>query len=198
MNPTTVLSSEHRIIEIVLTCLERMADEAAENGQVNREPAAQAIDFIRNFADRCHHGKEEDHLFTTLNAKGMPREGGPVGVMLHEHEQGRAAVKQMAESLDAASDGDGAAVATFVDAARGYVLLLRNHIHKEDNILFPMADRFLSSDDQDELMKTFERVESEHMGIGTHEKYIDIARRLATIYNVAADAIPVHTGCCGH
>lgn len=198
MKPTTVLSNEHRVIEVMLNCLEKMANEAVEKGKLEREPAEQAVDFIRNFADKCHHGKEEDHLFTTLERKGMPADGGPVGVMLNEHEQGRALVKAMADNIPAASEGDTQALGTFTSAAREYILLLRNHIQKEDKILFPMADRFLSDDDQTKLEETFKRVESEHMGVGTHERYIDIAKSLAKRYSVALDTIPTDTACCGH
>ena len=93
MKPTEILSGEHRVIEQVLTCLERIAEQCAAEGRLDRTSAEQALEFFRNFADRCHHGKEEVHLFPALEAKGFPRDGGPTGVMLHEHDQGRAHVR---------------------------------------------------------------------------------------------------------
>lgn len=198
MKPTAVLSEEHRIIEVVLSCLEKVAQEAVDNSRLEAEPAGQVVDFIRNFADKCHHGKEEDHLFTTLERKGMPSSGGPVAVMLDEHEQGRALVKAMADNIAAASEGEAQALGAYVTAAREYVILLRSHIHKEDKILFPIAERMLDDDEMDQLNDTFNRVESEHMGLGTHQQYIDLAKSLAERYSVALDSIPTHTTCCGH
>jgi len=85
MRPTEILMQEHRVIEQVLDCLERMAQRVEAGDELDLESAKQAIDFFRNFADRCHHGKEEDCLFPLLEQKGFSREQGPTGVMLHEH-----------------------------------------------------------------------------------------------------------------
>ena len=181
-----------------LACLENIADEANTSGKLNEESAAQAVDVIRTFADKCHHGKEENHLFVTLVDKGMPKEGGPVGQMLDEHEQGRAFVKGMTESISKAAAGDAEALRSFSQNARGYVILLRAHIKKEDGVLFPMADRRLSEDDQAQLMQAFEVVESDHMGKGTHEKYLAIVASLAKKYGVDAGNIPAGSCGCKH
>jgi hemerythrin-like domain-containing protein len=199
MQPTTILSEEHRVIEVVLDCLDQMTRRALESGRLDGPSATSALDFLRNFADRCHHGKEEDLLFPALTAKGMPRDQGPVGVMLSEHEQGRALIRRMAESIEAAAAGDRAAVGSFADSAADYVELLRAHIQKEDRILFPMAGRFLDDGEQAELLKAFSTVETEHMGAGTHEKYLALARSLAEKFDVAHEALETHAGhCCHH
>lgn len=113
MGLTKILSDEHRVIEVVLDCLDKISEEANSAGKLDEESALQAIDVIRTFADKCHHGKEEDHLFATLIEKGMPKEGGPVGQMLVEHEQGRAFVKGMADSVSDAATGDAEALSKF-------------------------------------------------------------------------------------
>jgi hemerythrin-like domain-containing protein len=187
---TEILSNEHRIIEQVLSCLDALAKEAHTAGRVDQQPAADAIAFLRNFADRCHHGKEETHLFPALESKGFPRDGGPTGVMLHEHELGRAHIRGMDENLAAAASGDATALKEFIDHANGYVSLLREHIYKEDHVLFQLADRALSDSDQQALLAAFGRVEAEEMGQGTHEKYLKIAQELAVRYGVTAPAPP--------
>lgn len=169
----TILMDEHRVIERVLDAMERMLDE----GVIDREFTLGAVDFIRNFADGCHHAKEEDHLFPALERAGVPREGGPVGCMLHEHEQGRLFVGQMTSSLDAAVAGRSDAIDAFRRAATGYISLLRQHIQKEDNILFVMAERALDCERKKELIAGFER--SEEATPGKHEKYLALADRLA-------------------
>lgn len=200
MKPAEILMQEHRVIEIALSCLEAMVEKADTDNRLEHEPAEQIIDLIRNFADRCHHGKEEDRLFPAMVAKGMPSEGGPIGVMLMEHDMGREFVRQMAENIESASNGDAVSLQEFTLAAHGYINLLRAHIQKEDRILFPMADRFLNENDQKKLLAEFERVESDHIGTGTHERYLKIAETLAAKYGVAADAIAQAAtgGCCHH
>ncbi|MCA9413182.1 MAG: hemerythrin domain-containing protein [Candidatus Omnitrophica bacterium] len=184
MKPTEVLMNEHRIIEQVLNCLEKIAEEAKANGRVHRDHAEQAIEFFRNFADQCHHGKEEDRLFPLANERGIPQEGGPIGQMLLEHTIGREAIRKMDEALPAASDGDPAGLALYLEGAGEYLQLLRAHIQKEDRVLFPMADQVLSTQDQENLMASFEQAEKELHDPETHEKSLEIANRLAEHYGV--------------
>ncbi len=200
MRPVEILMQEHRVIEVALSCLEAMVQKAEADNRLEQEPAEQIVDLIRNFADRCHHGKEEDRLFPALVAKGMPKEGGPIAVMLAEHDMGREFVGRMAQSIESAAQGDQQGLQEFSSAAYGYINLLRAHIQKEDRILFPMADRFLNNEDQKALLAEFARVESDHMGAGTHERYLKIAETLAAKYGVKATAIEhaATGGCCHH
>jgi len=197
MNPTEILMEEHRVIEQVLECLEKMVTQAIERNTLDPEPAGDAIAFFQGFADRCHHGKEEVHLFPLMEAKGFPREGGPTGQMRWEHEQGRSHVRGMHKAIEQASSGEAEALKTFVAHARSFITLLREHIQKEDHCLFPMAHQVLSEQDQRTLMERFERVESEEMGQGTHEKFHAIANRLANRYGVQRVKVPA-ARCCGH
>jgi hemerythrin-like domain-containing protein len=202
MLPTDILSEEHRIILQVLDCLEAMVDRAKASTKLEEDAANQAVDFIRNFADRCHHGKEEDHLFRLMNERGFSTETGPLAVMYHEHTQGRAFVKGMDEAIPGAVQGDQQALADFAQNAESYVELLRAHIYKEDNILYPMANMVFSQEDQDQLLDLFHHVEHDYMGAGTHEKYLAVARELAERYGVEEkpQAHPGVSGCfsCGH
>src|SRR5262245_15379028 len=133
MKATDMLMDEHRVIEQVLDCLEKLADRCASGEKPDSTSALEVFDFFRNFADHCHHGKEEGHLFPLLEARGFSRERGPTGVMLHEHEEGRRLTDAIAAAVERDEPGE------FARHARAYVRLLRDHIGKEDNCLFPMA-----------------------------------------------------------
>jgi len=178
MNPTETLKHEHKIVLLVLTGAEREARSIQAGSQVQVEDVEQMADFFRNFVDRCHHTKEERYLFPAMNARGMPLEAGPLAVMLHEHELGRAAVRAIAGALDRVKSGNTGASAELAEALLGYVELLRNHIFKEDNVLFPMADRLLPDQEQGDLAVLFDKVEEEEIGAGVHEKYHELAHRL--------------------
>jgi hemerythrin-like domain-containing protein len=183
MQATDVLMSEHRVIEMVLSCLEAITAQAEASGTLDAISAAQTLDFLRGFADRCHHGKEEKHLFPLLESRGMPREGGPTGVMLHEHVLGRQLLAEMAVAADRSS------AMAFAVAARSYVRLLRDHIWKEDQRLFQMANHLLSEEDDARLMRAYATTEHEDMGEGTHERYLGIAKQLAERLGVAQYSI---------
>ncbi len=179
MTPTETLKHEHQIILIVLDAAEREAQTIQKEGQLHAQRLEQMIDFFRNFADRCHHAKEEKLLFAKMHERGVPLERGPLAVMLHEHNEGRRRVSAMADALPAAGSDDPTSIVTVRDNLIGYVQLLRAHIAKEDGVLFPMADQLLKSGDQQELTEAFDRIEAEELGEGVHEKYHQLAHRLA-------------------
>ena len=169
--PTDDLKSEHRGIERMLRTGEKAADRLSAGKDVSPQVFLDMVDFLRNFADKCHHGKEEKELFPAMERMGIPRQGGPLGVMLLEHEQGRAFIRSMAENAAQFAQGDASVPPQLAAAVRGYVELLRGHIYKEDHILFPMADSVLPADEQTRLGKAFEDIEANVMGPGVHERY---------------------------
>lgn len=185
MRPSEVLMSEHRVIEQVLGCVDKMAGAAHDSGSLDVEGATDAIAFLRAFADGFHHKKEEDLLFPALERFGMPRDDGPTAVMRYEHELGRANVRRIDEAVTAYVRGDDAAAGRFAFEAQGYTDFLREHIAKEDGVLFPMADRMLPAAAQDELMRSFELAQEHETGEGGREKYLAVAERLGARYGVS-------------
>ena len=172
---TEALKHEHRVIERVLAVVQKLTEPSR---QLSIEQWKKAVEFIRGFADQCHHLKEEKILFPALEKHGIPVEGGPVGMMLQEHEEGRGHVRAMSEALEKAAKEPEAAKKILFDSARSYLRLLREHILKEDEVLFPMADSALSPDEQKQLAEEFEEHEEKEIGTGVHEKYLRIVEEL--------------------
>ena len=177
---TMILRKEHDAILRMLDVTEEVARQLDARRPIAPEKLFELLEFFRLFADRCHHGKEEDLLFPLLERKGLPRAGGPVGVMLYEHEEGRALVREMIEAAEAFRGGAAEAGGHWAAAARQYAALLRDHIAKENNILFVMAESLLTPAEQDEMAAAFEKVEKEKMGTGTHERLHALMDKLAT------------------
>ena len=171
MKATQVLRDEHEGILAMLAVVETAAYRLRDGKDVSPTLFTDAVGFFRNFADACHHGKEELELFPELVEHGLPKEGGPVGVMLVEHDQGRAFVRGMKEAADKYAQGDQSAIPALVSNVLGYVELLRAHIDKENSVLFNMADRLLSDTEQDQLYDGFEEIERTRTGPGEHERY---------------------------
>lgn len=167
---TQTLRQEHDAILRMLDATEETSRQLAAGAHVEPHILEGLLEFFRLFADHCHHGKEEDLLFPKLVEKGLPRNMGPIGVMLVEHDQGRALVKQMTHAAADYKLARAGAAGRWAEAARAYVALLREHIAKENNILFVMAERMLTAEEQQELSAQFELVEQEEMGAGTHER----------------------------
>jgi hemerythrin-like domain-containing protein len=159
MHPTDTLSHEHRRIEAMLDSLDSRIAAVHGGAPFDRALFETALDFFRDFADGCHHAKEEKLLFPKMAALGMPAHTGPIGVMLAEHEQGRAFLRTVRANLDSAGTGSAEALDRALAAAAGYSQLLRQHIYKEDNILFRMARTMLQPADVAELERHFLAVE---------------------------------------
>lgn len=175
--PTQVLKEEHELILQALDALEKKVTALESGAAPDRAYFDRAVEFLRSFADRCHHGKEEDLLFKAMINRGFPQHGGPIAVMLSEHETGRAFIRGIAEGAAALGTDPGAAK-RIVENGRGYIGLLRAHIDKENNILFPMADNVLTAEDQEHLGKEFERFETEETGAGIHESMLKLLDEL--------------------
>jgi hemerythrin-like domain-containing protein len=198
MHPTDILKAEHRIIEMVLAALDKLAIQAELDIRIDEQNAADILDFLKNFADKCHHAKEENHLFQLMEQRGFPNEHGPIAVMLYEHEQGRALIRQMSETLNRYSKNGGENLNIFIQAARNYVALMQQHILKEDYHLFPMAESVFSQSDRQNLLATFEKMEKEEIGQDTHEKFHAVAERLAKEYQIRRHQTDLtHAGPCG-
>ncbi|MEK7411839.1 MAG: hemerythrin domain-containing protein [Planctomycetota bacterium] len=172
----SILSGEHRVILQLLAALAVMA-ERSDAGQLPVADATDALEVLRTFADKCHHGKEEEILFPVLEAQ-IPG-FGPTQVMRAEHVEGRALIRAM---VDALAQND---AANFAKAARGYVALLRDHIAKEDDILFRMAQAILTPEQDAAILDAYRRIEHDDMGDGTHFRMLGIADRLAGAYGIA-------------
>ena len=197
MTPTDILKTEHRAIEVVLECLMRIAQQAEQGGQLDTASAAQAIEFLQAFADARHHVKEERLLFEQLVARGWQRDGGPIGVMIADHEEGRALIRKLVMSRDAAAAGAASAAKEFARNAEAYVNLLRGHIRREDLVLFARADLALAPADQASLLAAFERADAQHEATRPCGRTLDLARKLADRFGVPATALS-EAGCGPH
>jgi hemerythrin-like domain-containing protein len=161
MEVTRGLSQDHRVIERMLSNLEAAAQRLQSAQPVRAALFLDIADFVKNFADGCHHRKEEEGLFPAMEAAGFPRHGGPLGVMLAEHDEGRRFSSGLRAAAEKLAAGDTGAAREVVQNARGYAAVMRQHIMKEDNVLFTMAQHVLDEERQAALSEQFQRIEGE-------------------------------------
>jgi hemerythrin-like domain-containing protein len=178
MKASDQLVDEHKGILLMLDIMSKMT--AAH--ELNHEHLDRIIEFLTIFVDKCHHGKEEDILFPVYESKGIPRENGPIGIMLYEHKLGRGFIKEIIDAFAQLKDGDNSFMPKLVKAINSYATLLKAHIQKENNILYPMGDRLISDQLQTELLGKFEELEEERIGAGKHEEFHELLKKLKGIY----------------
>jgi len=182
MKPTDELKNEHEAIKTMLAIMGEVCDVLDAKRPVDPAHLDEIVEFVQVFADKCHHAKEEDLLFPAMVEAGIPKERGPIGVMLAEHDKGRAFIRNVKDAAAEYKSGDKKAAKIISENARGYAALLSQHIDKEDHILYPMADAHVPAAKQAELLKAFERVEREIVGAGKHEQFHAMLERLEKIY----------------
>jgi hemerythrin-like domain-containing protein len=164
---TDLLMKEHRIIERALDAMDRwLTTLAPEADQANKDELARYVSFIRGFADAYHHGKEEDILFAVMVQHGFPRQVGPIAVMLQEHDMGRSLVNVLDELTRQSTPWRDDDRIKLEQAVRELSALLRQHIRKEDLILYPMADARLPASAQEEMLRRFQDFETQQTQSG--------------------------------
>lgn len=180
MTPTQILMEEHQLILSVLDSLEEAAGRLDGGDDIDAEFFLDAAEFVAGFADKCHHGKEEDILFVAMTARDMPRDTGPVAVMLAEHDEGRRYTAGFRTAAEQMKDGDTDAAADIVRNVFGYVNLLREHIMKEDNVLYPMAEQIIPVDTMAKVAEEFQLVIDADNKNDIPKKYEALAEKLSS------------------
>ena len=158
------MMQEHELIVEVLAALQAMAEKLAAGEEVQRQDVADFGRFFRDFADKCHHGKEEDRLFVKMVEAGFPKDGGPVAVMLAEHDAGRQEVRGLLAIGSGSGPLNESETPKVIGYASEFVPLLYSHIQKENNILYPMAQSAISPQEFDLLDQSCDAFDQEIRG----------------------------------
>ncbi|HKL26873.1 MAG TPA: hemerythrin domain-containing protein [Desulfuromonadales bacterium] len=171
---TQVMVKEHQLILRMIDLVEKNTELVEQGRFSDWQFYLDAVDFIRNYADRFHHAKEEDVLFIELIKNGMPEKQSPIEAMHMEHDQGRAHVRAMEQAAQKALQGDAQQAAAIIEHARGYAALLRGHIEKEDTILYPLAERILPKAVRPRMQQAYTEAEAQTPGLEeTYRKMVE-------------------------
>jgi hemerythrin-like domain-containing protein len=179
-SPTEMLEAEHRVIAKVIGAVPVLADQLDAGQAVDVGLLRDIVEFMRTFADQCHHGKEELLLFPLLGKKGVPLQGCPVGALMAEHARGRALVKELASAVDVHKEAEPSTKEAALAALRGIAALYPNHIWKEDYLLFPMTNKVLNVEEQQLLSSEFRKVD-ERIGLSQYQRLEAFAEHVAEI-----------------
>ena len=182
MKATDALKHEHEAVKLMMRIMEVISARIRSGQKVQRQDLDNMTDFLRIFVDRCHHGKEEEILFPVLEEAGIPKSGGPIGVMLAEHEHGREYLRNISHALINFEAGDHSRAIDLSDNIQAYIELLNEHILKENDVLFQMADKVLTKEVQNNLYDRFEELEENVIGFGKHEELHEMLEKMSAAY----------------
>ena len=168
---TELLIDDHQATEKVFEAVSRAC---ARPGGPSGEMVGELVEYLTVYVDHCHNKKEENHLFPLIERRGIPRSGGPLGVMLQEHEESRALLAALAPIARAYAGGDRSVLGDLTAAFERYATLVKNHYWKENDILYPMARRVMTPEDAREVVEGIEATEAA-LGPDTRAKFYGVA-----------------------
>ena len=180
MKPIGPLMIEHRLIERMVGLLDRQLKKATETSQVDTNLINTGVDFFRTYADRTHHGKEENILFRELSAKRLSDEHKKMmELLIQEHLFARQSMGRLSDANHSYIEGDEQALEQIVNELSLLVKFYPEHIEKEDKHFFiPVMDYF----SQDELQNMLEKF-WEFDRIMIHEKYKRTVEEIEKLYS---------------
>jgi hemerythrin-like domain-containing protein len=155
-----------------------------EKGEIDPDTLTSVVDFLRTYADKFHHAKEEAQFFPALEKRGVKPKGCPIGVLHNEHEQGRILVSALNDAIQKSKQGGVTANAEVGSHIKSMIGFYTDHIWKEDYLLFPMSKKVLTDSDQTELQQGFAKVDIE-MGDEFQSKYRHVVEWLEKIAQVS-------------
>lgn len=183
MNCIDILVDEHDNIRKIIKVIRKICFNLTKGMEVPYEDFEKIIEFIQNYADHYHHGKEEDMLFIEMDNELHDLIGeGPIQGMLIEHNFGRGFVIDLQMSLKDHKDGNEEAIIDIIGNAMGYASLLTKHTNKEDNMIYKYATANLKEETLDRLDTEFKEFESCEENIKIRDKYVEIANQLEEKY----------------
>lgn len=171
MQPKGPLMMEHRLIERMISSIDKETKNIEKSGKVDQSFVAVAIDFIQWYADRTHHGKEEDILFRDLSRKKLSdNDNIMMSELIQEHMLGRTTMTDLVESTSAYQNGDKAALALITQCLRKFVDFYPKHIEKEEKIFFPSSMKYFSEPEQQSMLAEFREFDGKMI----HGKYASV------------------------
>ncbi len=179
MKPRGPLMIEHRLIEKMLNLARKELESVRKNRTVDPVFMDTLVDFIRTYADRTHHGKEEDILFKELENKPL-NDKDIVGMkeLIAEHIVARKTVKELVESTKKYTEGDLQSIDIIIEKLDFLIGFYPEHIRKEDKVFFPDTEKYFSDEELDKMLKEFREFDEKMI----HEKYNKLYESLSKNY----------------
>lgn len=179
MKPRGPLMIEHRLIEKMFYLAEKEVDMMMRNSEVDPVFIDTMVDFVRTYADRTHHGKEEDILFRDLEKKEMNDEDTVMmQELVDEHVYARNVTGDLVNAKDRYLDGDQEALPVIIEKLNTLIKFYPEHIRKEDKVFFPNTETYFSKDELDSMLDEFWEFDKNMI----HEKYQKLIDTLSSRY----------------
>ena len=182
MKATEQLKKDHNAVKITIRVLDKLCKGLEAGEKINIDDLEAIVDFYGIYVDKCHHVKEENMLFAAMQRSLDPSDADRIGALLKDHVSGRNYIRDLTKSVKDYKKGENGAAVSVAQNARHYMTLLIQHMDIEDNVLYPIAEKRLSLEMQEQLLREFDDFELRAIGIEKHEAYHKMIERLRDTY----------------
>jgi hemerythrin-like domain-containing protein len=179
VRPTDTLAKEHALVILATKAAEQEVRYMRDTSEYRPEVIDELVDFFQYFTEGCHDPKEENLLFARMRARGLPGDTGILAEFYREHQEFHTRLRDIEHWLRTMKKTGTGEVPELAVRLDGYLKLMRAHVAREEELLFPMADELLTAEDQEELARGFDSIESEEMAVGVRQRYSELAQLLA-------------------
>ena len=183
MTPTENLTNEHKDIIELLNIMNKIAENIKSNNVFYTKDVEDIIDYLKHFIELSPNVKEKI-LYPSLELSGIPIENESISIMLYEHALAQNYLNEISSSVENCKIGNDFSGEMLADNLNKYVVLIKNHIHKEEKIIFPIAIKELSEEKQKEIYKQFKEIEEKIVSTGINKYYHKLLKKLKSIYSV--------------
>ena len=182
MRATDDLIQEHKAIIEVLDIMSKIADNIKTKKGFYTTEIEEIINFVKVFADKCHQTKEETVLFPALVLAGIPEDNSTMALIRHEHSLCRGLIKDISDCVENCKIGFPFSCELIADSLNNYVYILRNHFDNEEEFLFPLADKTLTDEQQNEIFEQFEKIKQGTICQDVYKRFDNLLTELKRKY----------------
>lgn len=173
---------EHKAIKLMLNVMSNISKSIKDKKVFYTNDVEKIVDFLFVYVDKCHRNKEEAVFYPALIMTEYPADKMPVGLIINEHSIGKGYLDEIVCCVENCKIGSIFSGERIADCIANYVQLIRNHIKKEENDYFPIANKALSDEAQDEISKQFKIINDEFVGLDIHTRYDELLKSMESKY----------------
>ena len=180
MNPTEDLKYEHKAITLMLKVMSNISKNIKEKKVFYTNDVEKIVDFLTVYVDKCHRNKEEAVFYPALLLSKHPFKN--IGLIINEHSMGKSYLDEIMCCVVSCKLGSSFSGERIADCMINYVELIQNHIQKEENEYFPLANKALTEEAQSEMSKQFKLINDEFVGMDIHTRYDKLLKTMESKY----------------
>jgi len=182
MTPTENLIKEHEEINELLDIMSKIALKIKSKDVFYPTDVEEIIDYLIIIIDKSHHGKEDEVFYPELISSGIPKETAPLSIINYEHTLAKRYLKDISSCVVNCKIGNDFSGELLADSLTNYVVVIKNHIQREEEIIFPIANEVLSSEKQNEITQRFEDIEQKNISHGFFDHFNKLLKKLKVKY----------------